>query len=200
MTNGFVLHGHGVRLEPLSPAHLNALIECANDPAVWEFTFQPNPFATTHGAQKWLDTALNAYDQRAFAIIDTQSGAVAGSTRYLDIVEEHRKLEIGWTFLARRFWRTHVNTAAKFLLCRYALEEWNAVRVQFKAEAINMRSHKAILRLGAIHEGTLRNFRIRPDGQLRDVAFYSVTVQEWPVVKERLLSLLDQSLYIREAG
>jgi RimJ/RimL family protein N-acetyltransferase len=129
-----------------------------------------------------------------------QSGTIAGSTRYLDIVEEHRKLEIGWTFLARRFWRTRVNTAAKFLLCRYAFEEWDAVRVQFKAEAINKRSHHAILRLGAVHEGTLRNFRIRPNGELRDTSFYSITSQEWPTVKERLLSFLDQSLYIREAG
>jgi N-acetyltransferase len=200
MNDGFVLHGHGVRLEPLSRTHLDAIVGCANDPALWEFTFQSNPFTTSQDAQRWLEITLSNPNERAFAIVDVQSGAVAGSTRYLDIVEEHRKLEVGWTFLARRFWRTHVNTAAKFLLCRYAFEEWNAVRVQFKAEALNKRSHNAILRLGAIHEGTLRNFRIRPDGELRDVAFYSITSQEWPMVKERLLSLLDQSLYIREAG
>lgn len=200
MMNGFVLEGHAVRLEPLSQAHLHALAECANDPALWEFTFQSNPLATVKGAKEWLAAALAAEDQRAFAIVDTHTGDIAGSTRYLDIVEPHRKLEIGWTFLARRFWRTHVNTAAKFLLCRYAFEEWNAVRVQFKAEAVNKRSHRAILRLGAIHEGTLRNFRIRPNGELRDTAFYSITAAEWPAIKDRLLSLLDQSLYIPEAG
>jgi RimJ/RimL family protein N-acetyltransferase len=200
MMNGFVLEGHAVRLEPLSHTHLHALTECANDPELWEFTFQSNPLATVKGAKEWLAAALAAEDQRAFAIVDTHTGDIAGSTRYLDIVEPHRKLEIGWTFLARRFWRTHVNTAAKFLLCRYAFEEWNAVRVQFKAEAMNKRSHRAILRLGAIHEGTLRNFRIRPNGELRDTAFYSITAAEWPTIKERLLSLLDQSLYIPEAG
>ncbi len=200
MNNGFALEGYGVRLEPLSHEHLDALVACASDPALWEFTFQSNPLTTPQSARNWLQAVLSRNDERAFAIVDTQSNAIAGSTRYLDIVEEHRKLEIGWTFLARRFWRTHVNTAAKFLLCRYAFEEWNAVRVQFKAEAINKRSHHAILRLGAVHEGTLRSFRIRPDGQLRDVAFYSITSPEWPMVKERLLSFLDQNLYIREAG
>jgi N-acetyltransferase len=200
MIDGLVLTGNGIRLEPLSAAHLDPLIICGNDPALWEFTFQSNPFTTLADAKAWLETALSEPDTRAFAIVDPASGQVAGSTRYLDISQEHRKLEIGWTFLARRFWRTHVNTAAKFLLCRYAFEDWNAARVQFKAEAINRRSHNAILRLGALHEGTLRNFRARPDGELRDVAFYSITSQEWPVVKERLLRLLDQTLYSREAG
>lgn len=200
MIDGLVLAGNGVRLEPLSAAHIDALTACGNDPALWEFTFQSNPFTTSAGSRAWLEAALNDPATRAFAIVDLESGRIAGSTRYLDISEEHRKLEIGWTFLARPFWRTHVNTAAKFLLCRYAFEEWNAARVQFKAEAVNKRSHNAILRLGALHEGTLRNFRVRPDGELRDVAFYSVTSQEWPMVKERLLTLLDQNLYTREAG
>lgn len=124
---------------------------------------------------------------------------VAGSTRYLDISPEHHKLEIGWTFLARRFWRTHVNTEAKFLLLKYAFEEWNAQRVQLKAEAINTRSHNAILRIGATHEGTLRNFRTRGDGQIRDVAFYSIIAPEWPGVKARILSLLDRTPDSREA-
>lgn len=200
MNDRLVLDGNGVRLEPLSRAHLPRLIACANDPALWEFTFQSNPFTTQHHADEWLEGALQDRHTRAFTIIDTMSGEIAGSTRFLDISEAHRKLEIGWTFLAARFWRTHINTAAKFLLCRYAFEEWNAVRVQLKAEAINKRSHRAILRLGATHEGTLRNFRIRPDGELRDVAFYSILSREWPMVKERLLMFLDQSLYSREAG
>jgi N-acetyltransferase len=200
MNDRLVLEGNGVRLEPLSRAHLPQLIAAANDPALWEFTYQPNPFTTQHNADAWIEGALQERHTRAFTIIDTMSGEVAGSTRFLDISEEHRKLEIGWTFLARRFWRTHINTAAKFLLCRYAFEEWNAVRVQLKAEAINKRSHRAILRLGATHEGTLRNFRIRPDGDLRDVAFYSIISRDWPMVKERLLTFLDQSLYSREAG
>lgn len=131
-----------------------------------------------------------------FAVIDKRSGALAGSTRYMDIVDQYRKLEIGWTFLSRTYWRTHVNTEMKFLLFRYAFEEWNAIRVQLKAEAVNQRSRNAILRLGATYEGTLRNFRIQPsDGSIRSVSYYSVTNGEWPIVKERLLTFLDKSPY-----
>lgn len=185
-----------MRLEPLAERHLAALRHGANDPALWEFTFAPNPFATQANARAWLHEAVNASNEWPFAIVDKGSGAVAGSTRYLDITPVHRKLEIGYTFIVRRFWRTHVNTEAKYLMLRYAFEQWNAVRVQLKAEAVNSRSRGAILRLGATHEGTLRNFRIRPtDGSLRDVAFYGITVQEWPTVKRRLLRFLDRNPY-----
>lgn len=191
-----VLEGQRVRLEPLAERHLAELRACANDPALWEFTFAANPLTTDADAGKWLHEALNASSEWPFAIVDKRSGAIAGSTRYLDMAPAHRKLEIGYTFIARRFWRTHVNTEAKYLMLRHAFEQWNAVRVQLKAETVNSRSREAILRLGATHEGTLRNFRIRPsDASLRDVAFYSITCDEWPAVKERLLSFLDRNLY-----
>lgn len=190
-----VLEGEGVRLEPLADVHLVALQQSASDQALWDFTFAPNPFTNARDAQRWLDEALSAPHELPYAIIDKRSGSLAGSTRLLDVTPAHRKLEIGWTFLAPRFWRTHVNTETKFLLLQYAFEQWNAVRVQLKAEAVNERSRRAILRLGATYEGTLRNFRIRPnDGSVRDVSFYSVTVQEWPAIKERLLTFLDRTL------
>lgn len=200
MQHTIILQGQQVRLEPLAPAHLPALSELGNDPALWEFTFGTNPFTTGEGAQAWLEQVLADPDMQAFTIIDECTGAVAGSTRYLEISQAHRKLEIGWTFLGRKFWRTHVNTAAKLLLMQYAFEDWHAVRVQFKAEALNQRSHRAILRLGATHEGTLRNFRIKPPGEVRDTSFYSVVDREWPMVKERLLTFLDKNLYSRAAG
>jgi N-acetyltransferase len=196
MEKDLLLEGEGVRLEPLAYSHLDALRACANDPALWEFTFRANPFTEDAAAQRWLRDALEAQDEVPFAIVDKRSGALAGSTRFMDVHEDHRKLEIGWTFIARQFWRTHVNTEVKFLMLRYAFEKWNAIRVQLKAEAINQRSRTAILRLGATFEGTLRHYRIRPDdGAIRDVSFYSVTDEEWPMVKERLLTFLDQSLY-----
>lgn len=196
MEKNLLLEGEGVRLEPLCASHLTALIACGNDPALWEYTYGVNPFANDADARRWLREAIEAPDAAAFAILDKRSGAFAGCTRYLDISKEHRKLEIGWTFLSRRFWRSHVNTETKFLLLRHAFEQWNALRVQFKAEAINRRSRQAILRIGATYEGTLRKFRVRPcDGTVRDVSFYSVTDEEWPMVKERLLSFLDRSLY-----
>jgi RimJ/RimL family protein N-acetyltransferase len=200
MQHSVTLRGHSVCLQPLAQHHLHLLREAGNDPALWEFTFGDNPFTSAANAQRWLDDVLANPTMQGFAIIDERAQTVAGSTRFLEISPEHRKLEIGWTFLGRRFWRTHVNTAAKFLLMQYAFEDWNALRVQFKAEAINGRSRAAILRLGATHEGTLRNFRIRPDGEVRDTAFFSVIQSEWPMVKERLLSFLDQNLYSLEAG
>lgn len=200
MQHTIILQGHQVRLEPLAPTHLEALSKVGNDPALWEFTFGTNPFTTDEGAQAWLEQVLADADMQAFTIIDECTGTVAGSTRYLEISQAHRKLEIGWTFLGRKFWRTHVNTAAKLLLMQYAFEDWNAIRVQFKAEAVNQRSHRAILRLGATHEGTLRNFRIKATGEVRDTSFYSVVDREWPMVKERLLTFLDKNLYSRAAG
>jgi len=199
MQHTISLQGHQVRLEPLSQQHLPALRDLGNDPALWEFTFGNNPFAGDERAQAWLEDVLNDSEMQAFTIIDERSGAVAGSTRFLEISEAHRKLEIGWTFLGRAFWRTHVNTAAKLLLMQYAFEDRNALRVQYKAEAVNQRSRRAILRLGATYEGTLRNFRIRSNGEIRDTAFYSVIDREWPMVKERLLTFLDQNLYSRAA-
>jgi RimJ/RimL family protein N-acetyltransferase len=200
MQHAIGLQGYGVRLEPLARKHLNALQLLGNDPSLWEFTFGCNPFTTDADAQRWLEDVLADPDMLAFAIVDESSGKIAGSTRYLEISQAHRKLEIGWTFLGRSFWRTHVNTAAKLLLLQYAFEEWNALRVQFKAEAVNTRSRSAILRLGATYEGTLRSFRIRSNGEIRDTSFFSVIRSEWPAVKERLLSFLERSLYNREAG
>lgn len=196
MDKDLLLEGEEVRLEPLHAVHLSALRECANDPPLWDFTYAPNPFTNDADANAWLRQALDDPANVPFAIVDKRSGEIAGSTRYLEISQAHRKLEIGWTFLARRFWRSHVNTEAKLLLFRHAFESWNAIRVQLKAEAVNQRSRAAILRLGATYEGTLRNFRVRPaDGSFRDVSFYSVTDGEWPMVKERLLTFLDRSLY-----
>lgn len=189
MDRNIVLENARVRLEPLAPAHLPAVSAAGNDPELWESTFQGNPFGEPDRAEAWLRNAIETPDVRTFAIVDCASGEVCGSTRYLDISREHRKLEIGWTFLARKWWRSHVNTQTKLLLLEYAFEKWNAVRVQLKAEARNLRSHRAILRLGATHEGTLRNFRIRPDtGERSDVAFYSILDTEWPEIQARLTS------------
>ncbi len=197
MNRNIVLATDRMRLEPLAASHLAAIAKIGNDPALWEFTFQNNPFAANDGAEEWLREALES-DHVPFAIVDVASGQAIGSTRYLDIHPEHRKLEIGWTFIAREYWRTHVNAHCKYLLLRYAFEEWDAVRVQLKGEAINVRSRNAMLGIGATFEGTMRSFRIVPrSGELRDVAFYSVIASEWPAVKARLT---DRILGSRAAG
>lgn len=194
-----VLEGSRVRLEPLEKRHFQQLSEIGNDPTLWEFTYQTNLFSNAADARAWFDHAM-ASGNIPFAVIDKNSGDVAGSTRYFDIDEANRKLEIGYTFLGRAWWRTGINTEMKLLLLTHAFEQWNALRVQLKAQAVNRRSHNAILRLGATHEGTLRNFRIRANGEVSDVNIYSITVEEWPQVKQRLISLLERSPGILALG
>jgi len=174
-----------VRLEPVRPEHLPELAACANDPALWEFTFSGYPFGNEDDTRAWLDTATRE-STLTFVIIDKPSQRIIGSTRYFDIDEINHKLEIGWTFVAREFWRTHVNTECKYLLFRYAFEEWGANRVQLKGEAINLRSRAAMERVGATFEGTLRAFRVHSTGDIRDTSFYSVIAPEWPALKARL--------------
>ena len=187
-----VLEGPRVRLEPLHEKHLPELRERCADEALWELTFAPNPFLDEASAQKWLRDALAEPHHVAFAIVDRPTGAVIGSTRFGDIVPEYRKLEIGWTFIARPFWRTHVNRECKLVMLEYAFDEWKAVRVQLKADGINSRSREAMLAWGATYEGTLRNFRIHPkDGTIRDVSYYSVIDSEWPAVRAKLEGFLS---------
>jgi RimJ/RimL family protein N-acetyltransferase len=186
-----VLEGYGVRLEPLASRHIPELRASCHEPALWEYTFGDSPFGSDAGAAAWLDAMTHDPKIHAFAVIDAGDGATIGSTSFLDIDEAYRKLEIGWTFLATRYWRTHVNTACKRLLLAYAFENCDAVRVQFKAEAKNRRSRQAIARIGATFEGVLRNFRIRPDGEIRDTSFYSVIASEWPGVRARLTERLS---------
>lgn len=185
-----VLEGFGVRLERLAEKHLEELMQRCHDERLWQTTFSDSPFAQKQSARDWMQQAHDDPSCFTFAIVDTGSGAAIGSTRFMDIQPAHRKLEIGWTFVAPEYWRTYVNTACKVLLMTYAFEQWNAVRVQFKAEAINARSRRAIERLGATYEGTLRNFGIRSDGDVRDKSFYSIIASEWPPIKQRLLTSL----------
>ncbi len=183
--NDLVLEGERVRIEPLAVRHLSDIIaRCAN-PALREFTFQPNPLTNEPDAREWLEKARGDDSVRSFAIVERASGAAIGSTRYLDIVPKDRKLEIGWTFLARDTWRTGINSECKLLLLGYAFDEWNAIRAQLKADSINMRSRDAIGRLGATCEGTLRDCRIRPDGQPRGITYFSILAAEWPAVQRR---------------
>ncbi|HET7813704.1 MAG TPA: GNAT family protein [Candidatus Baltobacteraceae bacterium] len=200
MNHPIVLQGRRVRVESLSPEHMPELREIGNDPSIWQYTFSENPFTNDRDAGNWFAEATLGGDTRTFAVIDCGTGKVAGSTRFYGISEKDRKLEIGYTFYGTRYWRTAVNTETKLLLLSYAFEEWNAERVQLTAEAINARSHRAILRIGATHEGLLRSYRIRSTGEVRDVNIYSIVKAEWPAVKARLVSLADRTRDIPAAG
>jgi RimJ/RimL family protein N-acetyltransferase len=183
------LAGRFVRLEPLAPRHAAGLLAAGREPGIW--TYMPVPPPDTVGdVQKWIEDAQRgqeAGNELAFATVRCADGLVVGSTRYLDIRRPHRALEIGWTWLAPEAQRTPVNTEAKYLMLRHAFETHGALRVQLKTDERNEKSRRAILGLGAVFEGVLRNYQTRPhDGYVRNTAMYGITDREWPEVKARL--------------
>jgi RimJ/RimL family protein N-acetyltransferase len=182
-----VLEGSRVRLEPLRADHLDDLRHVAFDAPLWRWTIMGEQ--DEDGLRRWLETALANADagiERPFATIDRTSGRAVGSTRYLSIVPEHRRLEIGWTWIATALQRTGANREAKLLQLRHAFETLGANRVEFKTHARNEPSRTALAGIGARFEGVFRNHMIMPDGSLRDSAYFSVTAEEWPAVKARL--------------
>jgi RimJ/RimL family protein N-acetyltransferase len=187
-----VLEGRHTRLEPLSlERHFEGLCAVALDPDLWRWT--STGVETAADLRRWVEHALEeqaAGQALPFATIERETGRVAGSTRFAAIAVPHRRVEIGWTFLARPFQRTALNTEAKYLMMRHAFEAWGCVRVELKANALNGRSRAAILRLGAREEGTLRRHMISDRGVVRDTVYYSVVDEEWPAVKARLEALL----------
>jgi RimJ/RimL family protein N-acetyltransferase len=182
-----VLEGSRVRLEPLRPDHFDDLMLVAFDEPLWRWTIMgPQDEA---GLRRWFETALANADagiERPFATIDRRSGRAVGSTRYLSIVPEHRRLEIGWTWIATALQRSGANREAKLLQLSYAFETLDANRVEFKTHARNEPSRTALAGIGARFEGVFRNHVIMPDGSLRDSAYFSITAAEWPAVKARL--------------
>ena len=188
-----VLEGRRVRLEPLGRVHLAGLAEVAFDPRIWQWTIaRPTDEAAL---EAWLQAALDnaaAGIEVPFATIDVASGRPIGSTRYLNIVPEHRRFEIGWTWLATMAQRTGANREAKLLQLTHAFEQLGANRVEFKTDSRNEKSRTALLGIGATFEGIFRNHMVMPDGPLRHSAYYSVIREEWPDVKARLVALLDR--------
>jgi len=186
-----VLEGEFVRLEPLAGDHLAGLAEALRDGELWTnpFTFVPSPGDLPRFLQD-ADSGRHEGRELAFAIVDRASGAIVGSTRFRAIVPHHRKLEIGFTFIASAWQRTYVNTETKYLMLRYAFECWQCNRVEFLTDALNAPSRAAIERLGASHEGLLRSHYVMPGGRVRDTVVYSVVAAEWGGVRSRLESRL----------
>ena len=187
-----VLTGAGVRLEPLSQDHAQGLYNRGRAAADWAY-MPRSCFVDLADTRQWIDEALQAPDQLAFAIVESGKGKVVGSTRYLHIRREHRSVEIGWTWLGQEWQRTGINTQVKLLLLSHAFERLGCVRVEFKTDERNARSQRALERIGATREGVLRNHMIVQGDYLRDSVYFSVIEQDWPQVKERLLLLTDRS-------
>lgn len=144
---------------------------------------------TSEQMDRWLEKAMEAESQGReypFVVVRLEDNRVIGSTRYLDVQEADRNVEIGWTWYTPDVWGGVVNPEAKYLLMHHAFDDWRAVRVGLKTDIKNLHSQAAIKKLGARYEGTLRNQRIRLDGTYRDTVIFSVIESEWPQVKARL--------------
>ena len=186
------LTGSVVRLEPLSEQHVPDLTVAAHDENIWRYMLYVYP-DSEEKMLAWVRDILArqaAGTDLAFAVIHLASGRAIGATRYLEIRPLHRSLEIGGTWYAIEFQHTADNTECKYLLLKHAFEVLGCIRVQFKADARNLRSIRAIERIGAAREGVLRNHYILPDGGYRDSVYFSILDREWPKVKERLEEML----------
>ncbi len=185
------LEGHGVRLEPMAPAHAPSLAAAASDGRLWELwiTSVPDPGSVDAYVAQALD-GLRAGHMLPWVVRELSTGALVGSTRYHDIVAEIDRVEIGYTWYAARWQRSHVNTACKLLLMTHAFESLGAQVVGLRTDNFNFRSQRAIEALGARKDGVLRHHRARPDGSVRDSAMYSIIAPEWPDVKKHLTQRL----------
>ncbi|MBA4494626.1 GNAT family N-acetyltransferase [Paenactinomyces guangxiensis] len=188
------LKGNRVRLIPLEPYHTEALFRAGNHPEIW--TYMTSPMNNPEDMEKIITHALAQKEkglELPFVVIDQESDEVIGSTRFLNVSRQNRSLEIGSTWYTPRVWRSPVNTECKYLLLRHSFEKLHALRVQIKTDSRNLRAQKAIERLGAVKEGTLRNERILYNGYIRDAVYYSIIDEEWPAIKRKLESFLSQS-------
>ena len=181
------LTGKLIQLRPLCEDDADALVLAASDGELWNLPYTVVPSRETVGA--YIERALEG--QRAgtvipFATVISATGVVIGSTRFWKIDRENRRLEIGHTWLAASWQRTPANTEAKFLMLQHAFEDMQCVRVQLTTEILNAKSRAAILRLGAVEEGIIRNERIMPDGRKRTSVRFSIIDDEWPRTKLRL--------------
>lgn len=181
------LTGENVELIPLAPSHREGLLMAASDGKLWDLWFTQVP--SEKSIDSYIDQALN---ERAggnsipFTIIGREQNQIIGSTRYLNIEQPHKRLEIGNTWYANSFQRTGVNTECKYLLLTHAFEKLDCIAVEFRTHWHNYRSRNAILRLGAKQDGVLRNHRIDGEGNLRDTVVFSIIQGEWPTVKRSL--------------
>jgi RimJ/RimL family protein N-acetyltransferase len=187
------LEGAYVKLEPLSLNHHRQLCAVGLDPDFWKITM--TLISTPEEMKRYIETAVEEQEQGRslpFAIIEKKSGIAVGSTRYGNIDPANKRVEIGWTWIARPWQRTAINTEAKYLLLTHAFENLGCIRVEFKTDALNSQSRNALLRIGAKEEGIFRNHMIAPGGRIRHSVYFSIIDSEWPQVKKMLKQKLDR--------
>jgi RimJ/RimL family protein N-acetyltransferase len=187
------LEGHGVRLEPMTPEHADGIRAAAADGELWKlwYTAVPAPGET----DAYIETALKgaqAGHMLPWVVRDLATGRVAGSTRYHDVVAAIDRVEIGYTWYAQSWQRSHVNTACKLILFGHAFDTVGCKVVGLRTDNFNRRSQNAIAALGAKLDGVIRHHQARRDGTARDSYMYSVLATEWPDVKRHLELRLER--------
>jgi RimJ/RimL family protein N-acetyltransferase len=189
------LIGSIVRLEPLSEAHVPDLAVAGQDESIWKFLPYGNVNTEAKMSEhvKMLLARATRGTDLPFVVVLLESNKPIGCSRYLEIREDHRALEIGGTWYGRVYQRSGVNTECKYLLIKHAFETLGCIRVQFKTDARNQRSQVSLERIGAVKEGTLRKQMITADGHIRDSIYYSIIESEWPSVKANLEEKLKRS-------
>ena len=186
-----VIEGVHVRLEPLSLGHVDDLAEVGLDPELWKYT--TTDIRTAVDMKRYVEIALELLQQGnaiPYAIHAKGAGKAVGSTRYANIDRTHRRLEVGWTWIAKPWQRTTVNTESKYLLLNQAFELLKCIRVEFKTDALNLQSQNALVRIGATKEGVFRRHMLMPSGRHRDSVYFSMIDSEWPGIKANLEKLL----------
>ncbi|MEY4458623.1 MAG: hypothetical protein RIS25_1216 [Actinomycetota bacterium] len=187
-----VLDGTHVRLEPLNHAHRDELARISDRDelsGLW-YTFIPNG----DGMTAEIDRRLGLYTSGSmmpFAVIDVTTGTPVGMTTFMNMRLDNKKVEIGSTWLAKSVHGTHINPEMKLLMLQYAFEVLECNAVELRTHEMNSQSRAAISKLGAKQDGLLRNDMVMPNGTLRNTAVYSITVDEWPEVRARLLDRID---------
>lgn len=183
------LRGERLTLVPLEKQHRDVLLAAAADGNLWDLKVTAVPSAET--IDTYIDTAIAGREAGTIIPFVTVAGdQVVGSTRFWKLDHVNRNVEIGHTWIGASWQRSFVNTEAKFLMLEYAFEVLDCIRVQFTTDELNERSRRAIVRLGAVEEGIIRNERIMPDGRKRNSVRFSIIDTEWPQVKDQLKARL----------
>ena len=186
------LSSNGIILKPLTLSHATDLVEACQDGELWKIneTSVPEPDKVID----YINVADSMSDRQAFVVIDESSGKVIGTTSFHDILPTSKRLEIGYTWYAKSYWRTHVNTTCKLMLLTYIFETLKYQTVGWRTDIDNHRSQQAIERLGAKKDGVIRGNRIRRDGIISDTVMYSIVSSEWSQIKPNLAGK-SQSVY-----
>jgi N-acetyltransferase len=187
------LAGRIVRLEPMVPAHAAGLAAAVRDGELWNlwYTSVPRP----EQVETWIEQALaaqHAGKALPFTVRAVASGDIVGSTRYMNVEPDRRRLEIGTTWYSKRVQRTALNSEAKLLLLTHAFEALGCMAVEFRTHFFNFRSREAIAKLGARQDGILRKHLVMPNGTPRDTVVFSIIDAEWPTVKAHLRDRLER--------